>query len=318
MKIALINSTKGEDYLADLFISAMLCWSKVQIYTDYIPPYIFEDYPRRNALYGKGFTAFCSVPSRMRISSNLVTLPKSQLLSFLQSPQNNDLFIVFTSIWRRSDELYKLLSYSDQLVNGKIIVLDGEDHQHLHKSSAERVLYYKRELTDLSSGILPISFCAPPTSLPFLTKGRDYIPNKTAILASCDPRFRASYTFESQSQYYRQYACSLFAVTTKKGGWDCMRHYEILANHCVPYFPNINSKPSSTMHSYPVDLQIEANRLYEAVAVGEGALEENFWLNYTKILRRFMNYFYSKCISTEYINILLRARDSRVSDFSKE
>jgi len=305
MKIVLINSAKGEDYLADLFISSILCLSKLQIYTDYIPPYIFEDYPRRHALYGKGFTAFCSVPSRMRNSSNLVTLSKSQLLSFLQSEKNNDLVIVFTSIWRRSEELYKLLPYSEQLENVKIIVLDGEDHQRLHKCSAERVLYYKRELTDLSTGILPISFCFPPTSLPFLTKGRDYIPDKTAILASCDPRFRASYTFQSESQYYRQYASSLFAVTTKKGGWDCMRHYEILANHCVPYFPNIISKPRSTMHSYPVDLQIEANSLYEAVAVGEEALGEYFWLKYTKVLRKFMDYFYSRCISTEYINILL-------------
>ena len=318
MRIALINSENGEDYLADLFISAMLCSSKTQVLTDYIPPYLFDDYLGRDTLYGKGFTAFCSVPSRLRSSRNIVLLPKSQLMSYIQSSLNSDLTIIFTSIWRRSSELNELLHYFDKLKYGQIIVLDGEDHEHLHSCSEKRVAYYKRELRDITGGILPISFCIPPVSLPFLTKGSGYIPYKTTILAPCDPRWRASYTFQTQTSYYKQYACSLFAATTKKGGWDCMRHYEILANHCIPYFPNIISKPSYTMHSYPVDLQLEANRLYESFVIGEMALRQEFWQNYTKILRRFMNYFYSNCLSTTYVNIALRADGSKGIVLSRE
>jgi hypothetical protein len=29
----------------------------------------------------------------------------------------------------------------------------------------------------------------------------------------------------------------------KKGGWDCLRHYEIIGNGCMPYFENIEKCP---------------------------------------------------------------------------
>lgn len=55
----------------------------------------------------------------------------------------------------------------------------------------------------------------------------------------------------------------MFAITNKKGEWDCMRHYEILANNCIPYFPNIEECPQNTMALFNKEMFIESNKLYD-------------------------------------------------------
>jgi hypothetical protein len=44
---------------------------------------------------------------------------------------------------------------------------------------------------------------------------------------------------------------SYYCLTMCKGGWDTMRHNEILANGCVPYFLDIEHLPRSTMAVFP-------------------------------------------------------------------
>ena len=61
--------------------------------------------------------------------------------------------------------------------------------------------------------------------------------------------------------YYIDYNKSYYGVTMKKAGWDCMRHYEILANHCVPYFIDLESCPKQTLTNLPKELLIEAREL---------------------------------------------------------
>ena len=47
------------------------------------------------------------------------------------------------------------------------------------------------------------------------------------------------------------YASSLYCITKKKGGWDCLRHYEILLAGCVPYFFDIGNMPRHSMVHFP-------------------------------------------------------------------
>jgi hypothetical protein len=53
------------------------------------------------------------------------------------------------------------------------------------------------------------------------------------------------YLFDDEDAYYADLRASRFGVTTKKGGWDCMRHYEIAANGCVPAFRDLDRKPAT-------------------------------------------------------------------------
>ena len=47
----------------------------------------------------------------------------------------------------------------------------------------------------------------------------------------------------------------------KKAGWDCMRHYEILGNYCMPYFVGLEDCPEGTLVNLPKDLLLEGREL---------------------------------------------------------
>ena len=85
---------------------------------------------------------------------------------------------------------------------------------------------------------------------------------KEKIVSSLIPGDLSTYIYNTEMEYYSEYQKSYFAITKQKGGWDCMRHYEILANGCIPFFINIEKCPDNTMVLCPKDLFIESNKLY--------------------------------------------------------
>ncbi len=102
----------------------------------------------------------------------------------------------------------------------------------------------------------PISFSIPADKIVA------EIPPKTKLLSSLIPGDRSTYIYDTEEAYYDEYKQSLFAKTTKKAGWDCMRHYEILACGAIPYFPDLEECPETTMVSFPKELVKQGNALY--------------------------------------------------------
>ena len=102
-------------------------------------------------------------------------------------------------------------------------------------------------------GFYPISFsyCHPVEKT---------IPPKEKTLATIVPGDFSTYIFHDESTYYKDYQKSKFGLTKCKGGWDCMRHLEILANRCLPLFENIESCPRYTMIHHPKELYYEINQ----------------------------------------------------------
>jgi hypothetical protein len=88
------------------------------------------------------------------------------------------------------------------------------------------------------------------------------VPAKRHVWADVIPGVRETYRFGpgQEQEYYQQYRDARFAFTRKKRGWDCLRHYEILASGCIPVFRDLDSCPSRTMVSFPKKLVAEANR----------------------------------------------------------
>jgi hypothetical protein len=84
---------------------------------------------------------------------------------------------------------------------------------------------------------------------------------KKHVWAEVIPGFPETYRFgpNDEKEYRKMYKESRFAFTWKKGGWDCLRHYEILANGCIPVFRDLISCPTDTLNSYPKELIIRAN-----------------------------------------------------------
>jgi hypothetical protein len=110
-----------------------------------------------------------------------------------------------------------------------------------------------------SRKIYPIGFSFPQEKIV------KTIPNKTKILSDLIPGKKETYIYNTEEDYYNEYKKSIFATTTKKMGWDCLRHYEIIANGCIPYFPDIEQCPKNTMTFFPKDLVIKGNGIYNRI-----------------------------------------------------
>jgi hypothetical protein len=110
-----------------------------------------------------------------------------------------------------------------------------------------------------SRKLYPIGFSFPQEKM--VTS----IPNKTKLLSDLIPGRVETYIYDTEEDYYNEYKKSMFATTFKKYGWDCLRHYEIIGNGCIPYFPDIEQCPENTMTFFPKDLIIKGNALYETI-----------------------------------------------------
>ena len=104
--------------------------------------------------------------------------------------------------------------------------------------------------------MFPINFSIPKEKI------CETYNTKTKILSDLIPGNMSTYIYNTEEDYYNEYKKSYFAVTKCKGGWDCLRHYEILANGCVPYFIDIEKCPINTMTLLPKELIVKGNKLY--------------------------------------------------------
>lgn len=92
---------------------------------------------------------------------------------------------------------------------------------------------------------LPIQFSIPESKI------LAAVPTKDLDFAHIIPGRPSTYIYDDEQSYYEGYQRAYFAVTNKKSGWDCLRHYEILANGCVPYFLDLDEAPVGTMFMLP-------------------------------------------------------------------
>lgn len=159
--------------------------------------------------------------------------------------------IIYGSI-KRCKNYYDLVSKI--YPPNKIILIDGNDEPKLDPLF-EKHLYFKRELQHKHPNLLPITFSIPTCKLSNLNK------NKTQEYATCIPGQPETYIFKDEKSYYEDYQKSYYGVTMKKAGWDCMRHYEILGNYCMPYFIGLEDCPKNTLVNFPKELLLEGREL---------------------------------------------------------
>lgn len=101
-----------------------------------------------------------------------------------------------------------------------------------------------------SRPIYPISFSIPESEVV------GCVPVKTTEFGTVVPLREKSYVFgpADEAEYKRDYRKAFFGITRKKEGWDCMRHYEIMASGSVPMFLDIRQTPHSVLTHLPLDL----------------------------------------------------------------
>lgn len=139
----------------------------------------------------------------------------------------------------------------------KIIIVDGCDQSIIRWEALDKcAIYFKRELFNNSNKLFPISYAMLKEKILYERK------EKKKFMGTVIPYNKATYIFDNEKDYYADYASSLFGITQMKGGWDCMRHYEILANRCVPIFKDIKTCPERVCTTLPKSLLVTALNFY--------------------------------------------------------
>ncbi len=259
-----------DDYLADSLFHGLrqILGERVidvprrdPLYSDYPP-----DWRRRR--YGRGFTLYGGL---------LDDIPVDRSSPARRLEDGEFDLVVFADIQRSFGRWVELL----RAVRGtRAAVLDGGDYASMYPFGGRwwreprwwllprahsRATYFKRELMPETRwfrcyllvpppltrrlgpprGLRPIAFSIPEEKIV------DGPSAKSALLAThvvdTEVAARAGHptakTFVDEAAYYADLQAARFGVTTKREGWDSMRHYELAANGCVPCFRDLAAKP---------------------------------------------------------------------------
>ncbi|MCA8981381.1 MAG: glycosyltransferase family 1 protein [Planctomycetes bacterium] len=242
-------TTPGEDYLQD----GLLYGLRKRLGADLV------DWPRKDVmyencakptseLYGRGFTMWKLLPD--------IAIDRPPADATIHAAAHGFDLLVFASIRRQRTEFAAwnsrrgLARFTDRPT---AVFLDGEDKMRLLVPAVVHGKYYKRERTRRTATLTrPISFSIPSEKL-VLRVPREK-PRRFATHVQCDEAYRVpwiaqhcerKYAFDTEDAYRRDLQSSLFGLTMKKAGWDCMRHYEVASNGCVPCFWRLSEKPKA-------------------------------------------------------------------------
>lgn len=232
------------------------------MYKQYTPPEV------KHNLYGKGFTVYSTLDNDDIDRTDIEIKIKSKFYDL----------IIYGSVHRCRDFLDLIIATYPK---NKIAFLDGEDKPTIMSFfPMNNFPYFKRELLAKQNNIFPISFSIPKEKV--LTNFTNVTKKKFS--AQIIPWDRNTYIYNDEISYYKNYQESYYGITIKKGGWDCLRHYEILANYCMPYFIHLENCPENTMFNFPKKQCIEASHLIESDFFNEGKYYEylNFMFEYLK------------------------------------
>ena len=243
MKILYLTKGDHVDYQNDCLLIGLkeLYGADVIDYNKQLHNYDSYNEEEAKKLYGMGMSVTRILPD--------LEIDRTEITSKIKNKYFD--YIVYGSIWRCNDHITEILKYYSP---DKIIAIDGEDETHIHKSFGLGIQYFKRELVYKNERLHPISFSIPTSKVNFNMK-------KTKDYSYITPLDRSTYIYKNEKDYYNDYNESRFGVTVKKAGWDCMRHYEIMANGCIPHFLDIDNCPEFTMDDFPKSLCKEVNSL---------------------------------------------------------
>ena len=183
-------------------------------------PIMYGEFP---VVYGRGFT----------IGSHPIQ----------DIPRNNQCFtdidLVIYSNYQRQRPIDWRVLVRNQDKAPRIVYVDGNDD---HCVEPDVRPYFKRELFEAIDGVFPIGFGVPNHLVRPINLEQKNQLHQTHVQ---DTEFTSdtAYKFAEEKDYYDDLARSLFGITMKKGGWDCMRHYEMLAAGTLVMFKNFDAKP---------------------------------------------------------------------------
>jgi len=232
-----------------------------------------------NKLWGKGFSV-------KNILNKYSSIDREDIESKIKKKYFD--LIIYSSARRAKPFLDEVIRY-----NNRFIFIDGEDDQFIDEDISRLGLYFKRELMIKKSNLLPLHFAVPKNNII-----KEINPKPKNLLAPLIPGRAKTYVYENEKVYNKMYEESIFALTYKKGGWDCFRHYEILMNGCLPLFLDIENCPENTMTNFPKMDMISIKKKYSYILKYFNPIK-----TYNK---KFINF---KILKDYFVNLFLKRLD---------
>jgi hypothetical protein len=257
----------AEDYVADTLFHGLraLLGASVVDYPKRAALYRSWPEERKDELYGRGFTIYGLLED--------IAVDRHDALARAVAGEFD--LVIVGSIWR---DWHWWLEVHDRLPGSvEKAVVDGADVPWMYPygptwwrtprgwvlpRAHRRATYFKREWTRATGwlrwwGLIPpplsdrlplepIAISLPEEKVVPTTPGKrqDFATHVVdAEVARRLGRGRTGYAFDLERDYVADLRSSRFGITTRKAGWDALRHYEIAGNGSVPCFRDLQRKP---------------------------------------------------------------------------
>lgn len=219
--------------------------------------HLYTSFDNSKSLWGKGFTYSKLINTDSINRNDLIDKINNNFFDYI-------IYSIHHSIYHYQNNIIEYIS-NINYPKDKVIIIDGQDDYNINYKLLDfcKVLF-KRELRINHKNILPISFAIPNCKLYYdlVNKNKDYAYIHPGSGDSDWPKdSRKTHIYDNEIDYYNDYRQAKFALTCKKGGWDCMRHYEILANKCIPIFTDIEYCPENTLTNFPKKILSDIKKL---------------------------------------------------------
>lgn len=262
-----------EDYLADGLLHGLRHTPGVEV----------VDHPRKTCLYVGGIQSAQVPALKVRgggfnLYGTLGTANEPERHQIFRKLESGwfDL-VVLGNVWRQWGHL---LDWSAVLGAAPLALLDGDDDGRLYPGSGTHLrrfgpwrslastlqrpgcLYFKREWQGMgalartrlrwfglrSRQVRPMGFSIPEEKLLEASDLDAPRPRRfpTHVVDEEVQRLvggQTDHAFVSEQAYNSDLRCSRFGITTRRAGWDCLRHLELAAQGCVLCFRDLDRKP---------------------------------------------------------------------------
>ena len=305
MKILFISSADQPDYQCDCVYHGLktLMGKDLESVSDMWYMYDTLTPGDRKNLYGKGFTLYGLLKSELKNVPHY-----TKIVSNIQGRHYD--FIIYGSIVKDKTLLDLVIA---NYTSNEIAFIDGEDIHYIEDDLVTKGVYFKRELVKKSDLLHPISFGIPREKI------IDYIPAKTREWSINYPGKLSTYIHQTEESYYGDYQQSKYAVTFKKEGWDCLRHYEIIANGCLPYFTDIENCPPDTMVNFPKEI---VSAIAQKIATHQVISNEAYKSYLDQLTKHFVAFLTTEKVAQSILDVLkskktLAGNKAMVTDVQK-
>ena len=236
--------------------------------------------------WGNGFTYY-------DLLSNYESVDRSDIENKIKN--NFFEYIIYGSITRSQ-------IYLNEAINSKskVILIDGEDHSNLDFNKNQKIIYFKRELTQDINNVFPINVTIPKSKI--INKINLKPKN---LLAPLIPHRYKTYIYENEVDYYNMWQDSIFGISYVHGGWwEAVRYYEMLMNGCIPLIPELKKCPKNTLTLLPKEKLINLSNNYLWILNQYFPLNiyKKKFLTLNKIFLYLMNLYKKKYNSSSFIN----------------